>query len=117
MKTNQEYMREGIGLADGFSIRSFHDNGFVFGYGENDDLAYNFICGLDNLPKWFLPALASQLTDQVDALDDYSVSVDQFTATVLYLQGEQLKIGGHDRSMNTIRVTVDSRVLVEEEST
>ena len=105
MKTDQEYIKEGVELADGFSLIS---EGVIHIEGSG-----SFVMGL-SWPKWFKAALAAQLTEQVDATD-YRLDIGP-TGTVLYeLQGGMFESPGlnSDRAMNTIKVVIDSKVIVK----
>ena len=101
---SQDYIKEAIGLADGWGV-------------STDDYYYGpLIVGshISKIGASAKAALAAQLTEQVDATD-YRLDIGP-TGTVLYEpQGGMFESPGlnSDRAMNTIKVIVDSRVLKE----
>lgn len=109
--TDKEYIRKAVELADDFLFKPYHDNGFRFLLPNEPDGHYNeLIRGFDNLPQWYLDALAAQLVRQVDALAP--------KAQRPFISWESTSISGlgmigPDRTMNTIKAIIDSGVLNE----
>ena len=109
MKTDQDYIKEGTELADGWYFRNT-EYGDVFGCGDSVAGTWSFKSNY----RQALAALAAQLTEQVDATD-YRLDIGP-KGTVLYEpQGGMFESPGlnSDRAMNTIKVIVDSKVLLE----
>ncbi len=117
MKTEQDYIREAVELAVGFSCYLAHDQ-LAYQYGDSQ---YEFISTeLSSPDQYMLDALAAQLVRQVDALDDYWFDNDKYGSCVVDSLG--LSVGfsesptdvPYDRTMNAIRAIVDSGVLKNE---
>ena len=107
---NQDYIKEGAELADGWGI-----DGIWRCVGDAGAKIHDAEFDLSRpLPNYIKAALAAQLTEQVDATD-YRLDIGP-KGTVLYEpQGGMFESPGlnSDRAMNTIKVIVDSRVLKE----
>lgn len=118
--SDEEYIRKAVELADGFKQRS---EGFIR---EFDDSGANFINfylewpELEDELRFGLDALAAQLVRQVDALGpNYAMQLARDVVCVDIYEPEgprllahaQSCIDGPNRTMNTIRAIVDSKVL------
>lgn len=115
-----DIIRKAVELAHGWS---FADTGF-----EDDDIVESLsgYRGSITATPELKDALAAQLVRQVDALDDYIVSIgneEQPNRVVIYgpkfrlFRGKIVDGGdvdGPDRTMNTLRVIVESKVLEAE---
>ena len=70
---------------------------------------------LNGMDQLLLDALAAQLVRQVDALEDYWVCVEDDRATIqcdgIFVDVQHK---GPDRTLNTIKAIVDSKVLEDE---
>ena len=87
----QDYIKAAVELADGWT---YHD-----GDCSHEETERWFIgC---KLPQVWLDALAAQLVRQVDAIDGEKIHNDFI----------QIGVGPKDRTMNTIKAIVDSKVL------
>lgn len=105
MKSDEEYIREGVELADGWRLAS-------------DNSVRGRSVGLPPTEQPVLDALAAQLVRQVDALDGHSM---EFGVDLrAFVRGPKFKAfyghtiaqaGGDDRTMNAIKAIVDSEVL------
>ena len=94
------YVQKGVELANGFS---YEPNGKFKSYVTGPDMDYE----IDVIPAHFKDALAAQLVRQVDASEyTFSSNVDHGASVGLIKH-----IEGQDRTMNTIRAIVDSKVL------
>ena len=106
---DQEYIRKAVELADGWD--------FYTSIANIEDL----VCGSLYAPKdstCMIDALAAQLVRQVDALTsrttisfDSNISLHNKVTTVTDDNGHQYGNDDNDRTMNTIKAIVDSRVL------
>jgi len=103
---DQEYIRKAVELADGFNM----DEQAIVIHEWSD------FCFIDDPSQHVLDALAAQLVRQVDARAK-GVEVEVFDGFARIdsappRQYERIAIAeGPDRTMNTIKVIVDSKVL------
>lgn len=111
--TFQEYIREAVELADGWSVSGFTCDGvshFTVHINSFDIDIYS-----DELEPFLTDALAAQLVSQVDALrsEDFQIALQSdFGCTVIWLNGvRKWAVEGQDRIVNSIKVIVDSKVL------
>ena len=104
----KDYIRAAVEQADNFEFRL----GCYWGCGGQS-------FGTDNQPQWFKAALASQLVLQVDDTEYRLIVSGRFTE-IMQDNFEDVKrmtskciasSKGPNRSMNTIKVVVDSKVL------
>lgn len=102
---NQDYIRAGVELADGFQLA---DEGVFF------SLPYGgFVPPVKNCPQQYLDALAAQLVRQVDTVAGIEFDVTSRSSSMWSPVEDEFgncKIGD-DRTMNTIKAIVNSRVL------
>jgi len=109
MRTDQDYIRKGVELADGFEIA---DAWIWKIYGTPQHFR-----PANQPPQYLLDALAAQLVRQVDALAEVSVEVFQGWSAVRDAEPPTISrfdlaaAYGPDRTMNTIKAIVDSKVL------
>ena len=105
---DQDIIRKAVELADGFGLMPGWDEAF---YVEQpwDELSSSF----KDPDQWMLDALAAQLVRQVDALPVPRFLVDSVGATLYGEKGQGTFIRGPDRTMNTLRAIVESKVLEE----
>ncbi len=107
-----DYIRKAVELADGFSFTRP-------GRGQQKQSLHVDYVGLylsDEISDPILDALAAQLVRQVDVLAEFFVDSDRYgTAKVWRGRYENMsrvaKSNGENRTMNTIKVIVDSGVL------
>lgn len=128
-----EYIRKAVELADGWSI-TIDDQGEMTSFyapmwlpkatiKEMSKLGVRF----DKVSQQMLDALAAQLVRQVDALSDYGVFTEPEQTHVwetepepeilggeLYEGGKWWHAEGPDRTPNTIKCIVESKVLEHE---
>ena len=101
---DQDYIKAGVELADGWVA---YDSSFLGG-------CYFATHSYSQVPQPVRAALAAQLTEQVDATDDYGVYAEP-TCTYVWEEDKddahQWNHEGPNRSMNTIKAVVDSKVL------
>ncbi len=109
MGTDIDWKRA-VELADGFcinedwqSVQLRHDR-------------YVYAHPIEDIPQWFIDALAAQLVRQVDALDDAGLTVwgDQVCEIRDYSGEERIIAKGNagtDRTENTVNAILDSGVL------
>ena len=115
MTTNKPdtwYVQRGVELADDFEIVSESDEwGVSIALpGHAEDMPH-IVEVRDGLPRWMLDALAAQLVRQVDdEMAIQSVQTYQFRSVVTD-SADTWSVEGPDRTMNTIRAIVDSKVL------
>jgi len=108
---DQDYIRTAVELADGWEIIG-NDVVFSDGWLAHEPRFLNY-----SLPEWAKDALAAQLVKQVDALDDFWVDSDNYGTAKVWigdLDGPKSRIAksnDDNRSMNTIKVIVDSKVI------
>ncbi len=109
--TDEEYIRLGIGLADGISARKHHDNGYWFLIDE--DVSASFVCGYDNLPEWFIKVLAFQLRDQINAIEGCWLVEDDSHVAVYDERLGKIKetIRMSSTALDWIKCIVDSGLL------
>lgn len=119
VKTDEQYLVEGIKLADGWSIAPFHDNGWVVTVPDEYDVDLRFHRGMETLPKWMIDAVAAQLRRQVDAMDNRWVRVDHISADIYTkVSGGRTDFsrvhfhGDDDRSLSVIKMIVNSKELL-----
>ena len=102
---DKEYMLAGVELADGW-----HTLENAVGFLEVVKTYHGF--GGPDSDKEIIAALAAQLIEQVDALDDLMVATTKGWAAVENLEGDIFHFAENsDRNMNAIKVIVDSKVL------
>ena len=110
---DQDYIKEGVELADGWHLERKFKPFVSIARGPNH-VHGPVIC------KPILAAIAAQLTDQVDAMGDGGsndfIDTTRFGATV-FLDNDlddmaSVEVEGPDRRMNTIKAIVDSKVLL-----
>lgn len=103
--TNQNYIRKAVELADGWIA---YDNSFLGG-------CYFAPHSYDRVPQPVLDALAAQLVRQVDALPFEQEGKTYFEVNNirahLCTDITETEAEGSDRTMNTIKSIVDSKVL------
>ena len=107
--TDEEYIRAGAELADGWAWEVEDDGSYL----DGPDMGWHQDC-ISIVAK---DALAAQLVRQVDALDPLYVIHIAAEITEIYLDNASLAVAGYsqdDRTMNTIKVIVDSGVLKNE---
>ena len=108
VKTNQDYLKEGVELADGWESNAEGDI-----YGPFGPIGFGLAL---KLSQEELDALAAQLIRQVDALDG-SYVVERRTATEIHTdqfkESMEWRCEHEGRAMNAIKVIVDSKVLVK----
>ena len=105
---DQDYIRAGIELADGWEYDDdIHNKVWVrpdhYVYANNDDSQ-----------QIYLDALAAQLVRQVDALDNIDIDCHKERTYLREWSGlhrDEVEAIGSDRTMNAIKVVVDSEVL------
>jgi len=113
---DQDYIRKAVELADGWDY-SIEDEGteYEFIYLEMADGTYWAIdeehIDLRSLPRIFKDALAAQLVRQVDALDDLIPLAIHSYESMITKPDSYTLVCDEGRTMNTIRVIVDSEVL------
>ena len=110
--TDEEIIRRAVELApDCFAIKPWHDGVFRFVmYAPGWDPVVNFTDDLNDLPQWFLDALAAQLVRQVDAIHPEMLDI-WYDMTRIRTGKERFFAEGKDRTMNTLRAIVESGVL------
>ena len=102
---DQEYIKAGVGLADGWLER----DEFIIGPSPLMDYYTP-----EGIAQPILDALAAQLVRQVDALTDYGFLTDESRAAGIYHCGSGSNCviaDSEDRTLNTIKAIVDSGVL------
>ena len=114
---SQDYIKEGIELADGWQGKTLYDDGETMTSLVIEDRYYGIPSDLKLLPKLFKAALAAQITEQVDALgDDVCMEISSTggmrISRVMDMKELAIEIGP-DRQMNSIKAIVDSKVLVK----
>lgn len=99
-----DYICDGIRLADGWDLTEGQLTlpGGKFTYVTKDDF-----------PQYYKDAIAAQLVRQVDALGG-EVWFRNREQVFVFKDGEQARGTDPDRTMNTIRVIVDSGMLAKE---
>ena len=112
--TDEEYIRAGVELAEGFMMDASNRQMLVPRVGWTQ---FN-----QPIPSAAKDALAAQLVRQVDAVrskSGYLLCVWQKPKSTTILDGEKLvcPAAGDRREMNTIRAIVDSGVLISEDGT
>ena len=120
MKTDTDYIREAVELAEGFTLQKWHFGemlkigSYVVLSNHKQPLDFSI------LPQWFKDALAAQLVRQVDALPDTTdwddlISMNDcsgfFVWTVEGIEDALPPTYDQGRTINTIRNIVDSGVL------
>ena len=103
---DQDYFKEGVELADGWV--TYKDADYFLG-------ANYFAChAYDDAPQPVLDALAAQLVRQIPkpyGIWQYPIGVS--ISSMDLEDGRELsKVEGPDRTMNTIKAIVDSKVLL-----
>jgi len=101
-KIDNEYIRDAVKLADGWSFKTE----FIGCSPSGNTFSISFMAEQE-----MLDALVAQLISQVDETD-YRVRVS-YDETIIYHMGELYAFHkGDDRSMNSLKAILDSRVLV-----
>jgi len=117
---SNEYIKNAVLLADGWDIDNCESGDPDYDYisfaggGEwhyNEDPMW-----IADIPEIFLDALAAQLTRQVDAVILFDIRVREDGVEMWQLleassQWEMTKTQSPDRTMNTIKAIIDSKVL------
>jgi len=108
-----DIIRKAVELADGWRISA--DRLGVF-YDESNQFSW-FV--EDDVPQFIKDALAAQLVRQVDTLTSIWVDLDMYgTAKLWEWNGKRKsrieKANDEDRTMNTIKTIVESKVLENE---
>ena len=113
---DQDYIRAGVELADGFDIT---DGGKGFGLTirklDGEDWTWCF-GDVKDPPTFLKDALAAQLVRQVDALGFLDCDIDGGGTSIICPSNSEvapIRVWGDNRAMNTIKVVVDSKVLKE----
>lgn len=106
-----EYVREAVELAKGWDIAPSADRSteyVVILVGDDVDDWF-----LDRLPQHILDALAAQLVRQVDAIDDPVILMINPGITNICEPDGSVSSDGPDRTLNTIKAVVDSKVVAK----
>ena len=108
-----DYIRKGVELADGFEV--YNSSGLDRIY-QAEWATHQCYPAIDNCHQWALDALAAQLVRQVDALGRVSLTVGPNATQVLFgdLSSQNQLSKSVDRTMNTIKAIVDSKVLEDD---
>ena len=105
--TDQDYIKAGVGLADGWEI----EGGIVYPPFRNHPVAMS----VENPHTPILDALAAQLVRQVDALDNLWVCIEDDRTSIQHdtdgTVAQLLQMEKPDRTLNTIKAIVDSGAL------
>lgn len=118
--SNQVCIRQAVELADYFGLSDRGYDGTWIEFPDNTERLFQTHNGVivvshPYLERYWLDALAAQLVRQVDALDTPdTVEVTHNTVWVGYRSKNNeswKKTTGSDRTMNTIKAIVKSRVL------
>ncbi len=100
--SDTDYIRKAVELADGFVPEALQVSGT-----ENLQVGFE--------EQFFLDALAAQLVRQVDALPEHGVHIYPWDTQVQWRDNCCVAAHGdicaNDRTMNTIKAIVDSKVL------
>ena len=109
MKTEQDYIRKAVQLADGWHVTTGTEQFMIIGGGFSHQPP----------TQSMLDALAAQLVRQVDALADYWVQSTWERVYVMQIDetgdlGVMKRCRNSDRTMSTIKAIVDSGVLKDE---
>ena len=110
-KIDQEYIRDGVKLADGFNLNTSVWHPEI----EYDQLSFKFNEGV-KYREFVLAALVAQLKSQVDKT---KWSLNEYPAcTIIYDAADQEYTShkGEGRTMNSLKAILDSRVLVMKET-
>lgn len=102
---DQDYIKVAVELADGWALQR-NERGVQYVLGPHFSMIMHFNHPID----WVLDALAAQLVRQVDNQIGSWIEVSP-TLTRAYGNHGDHKTEGPDRTMNTIKAIVDSRVL------
>ena len=100
---NQDYIRKAVGLADGYDVGLSTDEGcwIVPPHGKRDEWHSSW--------QWVQDAVAAQLVRQVGITGAHVVVGD---GTAIRIGSRLVGVSeGPDRTINTIRAIVDSKVL------
>jgi len=111
--TDEEYIRRAVELADGFEWDDEHHIAQL----PDEWIAFDG----NSLPQYFLDALAAQLVRQVDDISGETTFffTSQYDGVYLWAgdynaeagRRDVFKAASQDRTANTIKAIVDSRVL------
>ncbi len=119
MTNDQEIIRQAVELAKGF--RCFGAKDLFLGLIVIEGVGLSWPVG--DCPKCIIDALAAQLVRQVGELSGYHVQVgDEFSPSRAMVFGPDFRtfkgymlddgdVEGSDRTMNTLRAIVESKVL------
>jgi len=115
-KIDQEYIRDGVELADGWDLTHIYageDIVSFYALGEPSGPLPDMSFVLQQPTQCGLDALVAQLTRQVDALDSetFVMACDNYS-TVKRIHTRLSFVEGPDRTMNSLKAILDSRVLV-----
>lgn len=119
MKTDEDYIRAGIDLADGWDLKRQRDGKERI----DNPVCVGFPIVIDDLNAVWKDALAAQLVLQVDALENQPINIVSYpdVTQVFHLRTAKDEMisycGGEGRTMNTIKAIVDSGVLISEGGT
>ena len=110
--TDNKYIREAVELADGWEWK--HSiQGTVVRWNIDNSLQM-MQWPEDNLPIWIKDALAAQLVRQVDSQRSWQFDSDIWGAAQITNRPQiraSVRVIGPDRTMNSIKAIVDSKVL------
>ncbi len=107
---DQDYIRKAVELADGWADNNWRE---IQGIPDGAGFVAPITEGYFPNNETFLDALAAQLVRQVDALNRYDVRISK-RCTLMYddpAMAAQWGSSDDNRTMNTIKVIVDSEVL------
>lgn len=111
---DQDYIRKGVELADGFEIKN-PTKLEIECWGEQDILWVEDYgsCPINLIPQLVFDALAAQLVRQVDATGSHWVRPLPDSTTIFHSHSNDAvqAVCGLGRTMNAIKVIVDSKVL------
>lgn len=110
---DEDYIRKAVELADGWEYAG-HDSIQDWIRGPK------YFQPLSQIDPWMIDALAAQLVRQVDALKPVDlrsiyIMIDGFGSVAVHDMSDmnyvKAHVSGPDRTMNTIKAIVDSKVL------
>jgi len=100
-------IRKAVELAEGWRL-SDDNQPLIYLIDEIESDEMSFMSW--SYPQWMLDALAAQLVRQVDAINEFTCVCAQEKLTFVYGTG-YWKAEGPDRTMNTLKAIVESKVL------
>ena len=110
--SDQDYIRKAVELTDGWRL-SDDKEPLIYLTDEIESDEISFMSW--SYPNWMLDALAAQLVRQVDALECLYISTGHDAVHVIKISGcthiGLKSVHGPDRTMNTLKAIVDSKVL------